>query len=77
MPLHNTEKRPTFCHNWTGVPKNGVRSYAMQLCQFMVSEKKMGPIIQPVLKAHHTHTIAMCTDTSWFNVISTDHYLLF
>jgi len=50
------KKRHTFCHNWTGVPKNGVRTCAMLLCQFMVSEK-MGPIILPALIAHRTQTL--------------------
>jgi len=76
MPLHSTqnclyclaEKRNTFCHNWTGVPKNGVRTCAMLLCQFIVSEKN-GPNYSTYTHSTlHTNPLALCADTSWFNV---------
>lgn len=85
MPLHSTqnclyclaEKRHTFCHNWTGVPKNGVRTCEVQLCQFMVSEKNGPNYSTCTHSTSHTNPLTLCADTSWFNVGSADHYLLF
>lgn len=70
------EKSYTFCHNWTGVPKKGVRTCEMLLCQFVVSEKN-GPNYSTCTHSTlHTNPLTLCADTSWFNVGSADHYLL-
>jgi len=62
---------------WKGDPKNGVRTCAMLLCQFMVSEKNGPNYSTCTHSTSHTTPLTLCTNTSWFNMGSGDYYLLF